>query len=183
MLEDEETKVFGHRAYAGARRLLIAEERIGAGIEAPDDLRLSCSDGKLRVASWSHGYGTPDYRAAGYEQDLMTRAEKYLPHELRAADSTPIDALTHEEKSRLITAAEIISRPFDHVRVDFYFEEGALWFSELTVYSNSGLAPIEHQENVKIGSFWNLPDLSASDPREAEWRALLHGVPKGTLQT
>lgn len=183
MLEDEETKVFGHRAYAGARRLLIAEERIGAGIEAPDDLRLSCSDGKLRVASWSHGYGTPDYRAAGYEQDLMTRAEKYLPHELRAADSTPIDALTHEEKRRLITAAEIISRPFDHVRVDFYFEEGALWFSELTVYSNSGLAPIEHQENVKIGSFWNLPDLSASDPREAEWRALLHGVPKGTLQT
>ena len=182
MQQDEETQVFGHRGYEGARRLLIAEERIGAGAAAPDDVRLSCSDGKLRVASWSRGYGTPGYRAAGYQEDLTTRVDQYLHHELRATEPTPIDSFTRAEKDHLIEIAEVISKPLDHVRVDFYVESGSIWFSELTVYSTSGLAPIEQQENLKIGSYWNLPDLTTPDPRESEWRALLEGTPKGTLQ-
>jgi hypothetical protein len=182
MFPDEETQVFGHKGYARARHLLIAEERIGAGREAPDDLRLSCSHGKLRVASWSHGYGSPEYRAAGYQQDLTTRTGQQQYFELRETEPTFIDSLSKEEKNRLIEVAQVISQPLDHVRVDFYAEAGAIVFSELTVYSNSGLAPIEYQENLAIGSYWNLPDLTAPDPREAEWRALLEGTPKGTLQ-
>ena len=182
MRKDEETQVFGHHGYEGARRLIIAEERVGAGAEAPDDVRLSCTSGKLRVAAWSRGYGTPGYKAAGYQDDLTTRVDQYLRHELRATEPTPLDSLTREVKDRLIEVAEVISAPIDHVRVDFYVESGTIWFSELTVYSNSGLAPIEHKENLTIGSYWNLPDLSAPDPREAEWRALLEGTPKGTLQ-
>jgi hypothetical protein len=35
----------------------------------------------------------------------------------------------------------------------------------------------------RLGSAWQLPDLNAPDPRQGEWRALLQGTPKGTLQT
>ena len=179
---DEETIVFGHSGYLGARRLLIAEERIGSGEAAPDDFRLSCSHGRLRLAAWSRGYGTPEYWAAGYERDLTTRHEKFLLHELEATTPTAMDTLAQEEKLRLTAVAEVISQPLDHVRVDFYFEDGVIWFSELTVYSNSGLAPLDDEENLKFGEYWSLPDLTAKDPREPEWRALLEGVPKGTLQ-
>jgi hypothetical protein len=34
----------------------------------------------------------------------------------------------------------------------------------------------------RLGSAWQIPDLNAPDPRESEWRALLSGTPKGTLQ-
>ena len=95
---------------------------------------------------------------------------------------TAIDTLAQEEKLRLTAVAEVISQPLDHVRVDFYLEDGAIWFSELTVYSNSGLALLDEQENLRFGEYWSLPDLTAPDPREAEWRALLEGTPKGTLQ-
>jgi hypothetical protein len=70
----------------------------------------------------------------------------------------------------------------DHVRVDFYIEPKTIWFSELTVYSTSGLASIMVSENRVAGRLWQLPDLNAPDPRESEWRALLQGTPKGTLQ-
>jgi hypothetical protein len=95
---------------------------------------------------------------------------------------TTIDAMSQGQREQLTRAAELISQLMDHVRVDFYVEPRAIWFSELTVYSTSGLAPIMDSENQAAGALWKLPDLNAPDPREAEWRALLQGVPKGTLQ-
>jgi hypothetical protein len=75
-----------------------------------------------------------------------------------------------------------IGQDLDYVRVDGYVEQGQYWFGELTMYTEGGLGYFaEHLDNL-AGRVWNVPDLTAPDPREAEWRALLEGVPKGTLQ-
>jgi hypothetical protein len=183
MQPDEETQVFGHSGYAGARRLLIAEERVGSGAGAPDDVRITCFDGKIFVSTWSRAYGTLAHTTVSYLGDLKTRVTLMPSQTLTQDQETTIDAMSQDQRNQLTRAAELISQLMDHVRVDFYVEPRAIWFSELTVYSTSGLAPIMESENQAAGALWRLPDLSAPDPREAEWRALLQGTPKGTLQT
>ena len=82
----------------------------------------------------------------------------------------------------MLRIASSIAAPFDWIRVDFYVDDEMLWFGELTLYGAGGLYVIDQENNERFGALWSLPDLSAPDPREAEWRALLAGTPKGTLQ-
>jgi hypothetical protein len=141
MQQDEEAAGLGHWGYSRARRLLIAEERIGSDAAPPPDLRTQVFDGKVLRFDWSSGYGTPRHCVACFEPDLNTR-----------------------------------------VMTGVSMEQGQYWFGELTMYTEGGLGYFaEHLDNL-AGRVWNVPDLTAPDPREAEWRALLEGVPKGTLQ-
>ena len=179
---DEETRAFGHYGYQGARKLLIAEERIGAGAQAPDDIRCVVFNGQLKFVTWSQAYGTPHHRVANYGPTMSERYIGVGSNELPDGETTPIDRWTTQLKANVTSIAEGLGSLCEHIRVDLYVEDAKIWFSELTTYSTSGLAPITVEENMEIGSWWQLPDLSVPDPREAEWRALLEGTPKGTLQ-
>ena len=182
MRSDEETEVFGHWAYTQARRLLFVEERIGEGDAPPDDLRFTFFHGLLTGVNWSHGYGTSDYRTSSYEEDLTTRTDVGNPDDFGAGVPTPLDEVPHALRQEIAAAMLPLGAPFDSVRVDAYLVGETLWFGEYTIYSNSGLGHVHPDANRAVGDHWQLPDLDAPDPREAEWRELLHGVPKGTLQ-
>jgi hypothetical protein len=179
---DEETRAFGHFGYRGARKLLIAEERIGMGAQAPDDIRCVVFNGQLKFVTWSKAYGTPHHRVANYGPTISERYIGVGTNEVPVGELTPIDRWTADTKAKVIAVAEALGSNFEHIRVDLYVQAEKIWFSELTAYSTSGLAPIEAAENLEIGGWWQLPDLNAPDPREPEWRALLNGTPKGTLQ-
>ncbi len=179
---DEETRAFGHFGYRGARKLLMAEKRIGTGPLAPDDIRCIVFNGQLKFVTWSQAYGTPQHRVANYGPTISERYLGVGTNELPDGETTPIDRWTPEIKAKVVAIAEALGSLCEHIRVDLYVEDGEIWFSELTTYSTSGLAPIDEEENVEIGGWWQLPDLSTPDPRELEWRALLEGTPKGTLQ-
>lgn len=179
---DEETRVFGHFGYRGTRKLLLAEKRIGAGPLAPDDIRCIVFNGQLKFVTWSQAYGTPQHRVANYGPSISERFLGVGTNELPDGETTPIDRWSTEIKAKVVAIAEALGSLCEHIRVDLYVEDGQIWFSELTTYSTSGLAPIDEEENVEIGGWWQLPDLSTPDPREAEWRALLEGTPRGTLQ-
>ena len=182
MQPDEQTTVLGQWGYAGARRLLIAEQRLGGGAEPPDDLRAQVVSGVIERVDLSIGLDTPAHRIASYERDLVTRYasdfEMEIPHDARTA----VDAITAEERDAIRAAIEAIGTYVERVRVDGYFVEGRYWFGELTVYTASGLSDTPLPFDRRIGAPWQLPDLSAPDPREAEWRTLLTGTPRGTLQ-
>ena len=179
---DEETKVFGHWAYAQARRLLFAEERVGSGDTPPDDLRFTYFHGLITGVNWSHGYGTSEYRTSSYEEDLITRTDVGNPDDFGADTPTPLDRVGAASKRQILRTMEPLGAPFDAVRIDGYLVEGQLWFGEFTIYSNSGLGFVDPAANRAVGAHWQLPDLTAVDLREAEWRALLASVPRGSLQ-
>ena len=179
---DEETRAFGHFGYQGARKLLMAEKRIGTGPRAPDDIRCIVFNGQLKFVTWSQAYGTPQHRVANYGPTISERYLGVGTNELPEGETTPIDRWAPGTKSKIIAIAEALGSLCEHIRVDLYVEDGEIWFSELTTYSTSGLGSITAEENVEIGGWWQLPDLSVPDPREAEWRALLARTPKGTLQ-
>ena len=182
MQKDEESGALGHWGYSQARRLLIAEERVGLGESPPTDLRTQVFSGSAHRFDWSSGYGTPRHRVACYTEDLTTRFYSGEAVEIPMSEHTFIDEMTEQQRASIRTFMNTIGSGTDYLRIDGYFEGGQYWFGELTAYTEGGLGIFSKPLDGATGDIWQLPDLTALDPREAEWRALLQGVPKGTLQ-
>jgi hypothetical protein len=178
---DEEYTVRGHWAYGQARRLLIAEERIGAGEHAPDDLKIEGYQGEPAFTFWTTGRSSG---AINYSNLKMDQTRLIWGHSSESAADAPIplEELDQGVRAIALALASELSAPFDHLRVDGYAVDGEYWFGEITTYPAAGLGEISRETDTWLGSIWRLPDLSAADPRDAEWRALLEGTPKGTLQ-
>ena len=183
MQEDEESGALGHWGYTQARRLLIAEARVGTGESPPTDLRTQVFSGSAHRFDWSSGYGTPQHRVACYAEDLRTRTFTGQPVEYPQGEHTLIDEMTEHQRTSIRTFMSTIGSRTDYLRIDGYFEGGEYWFGELTAYTEGGLGKFSKRLDEATGDIWQLPDLTAPDPREAEWRALLEGTPKGTLQS
>ena len=173
---DEEELVMGHWAYSQARHLLIAEERVDSVGVGPTELKVLNLNGE------------PQYY---FYEDRLNHSglyDCYLPDGTRFLWGEGDDKSRHfpevpdDVRRLLLQAARVISAPFDEIRTDFFIWNGELWCSELAAYTTSGLSRTAGSIDEWLGSRWQLPDLSAPDPREAEWRALLQGTPKGTLQ-
>ncbi len=58
----------------------------------------------------------------------------------------------------MIRCAEILSKPFPFVRVDFYETQGKLFVGEMTFYSGGGILPFDPVEwDYKLGEYIPLP--------------------------
>jgi hypothetical protein len=182
MSADEESDALGHWGYSQARRLLIAEERVGTGDAPPTDLRTQIFSGSAHRFDWSSGYGTLRHRVACYAADLTTRIYSGEAVEIPMSEHTLIDEMTELQRASIKTFMSAIGSGTDYLRIDGYFEGGKYWFGELTAYTEGGLGIFSNPLDAAAGDIWQLPDFSAPDPREAEWRALLEGTPMGTLQ-
>jgi hypothetical protein len=90
--------------------------------------------------------------------------------------------MTEQQRTSIRTFMSTIGSGTDYLRIDGYFEGGQYWFGELTAYTEAGLGLFSPHLDKAAGDIWQLPDLTAPDPRESEWRALLEEIPKGTLQ-
>jgi len=178
---DEEFTVRGHWTYSQARRLLIAEERIGSGEHAPDDLKIEAYSGDPAFIFWTTGRSKGAVRYSNLKMD-GTRLIWGHPSEERADTPIPLEKLDEGVRRTALELTRNVAAPFDHLRVDGYAVGGEYWFGELTAYPAAGLGAISDTTDSWLGGLWQLPDLTAQDPREAEWRALLEGTPKGTLQ-
>ena len=173
---DEEELVMGHWAYSQARHLLIAEGRVDSVGVGPIELKVLNLNGE------------PQYY---FHEDRLNHSglyDCYLPDGTRFLwgegdnPSQHYPELVDDVRRLLLHAARAISVPFDEIRTDFFLWEGRLWCSELAAYTTSGLSRTAGEIDARLGANWQLPNLATQDPREAEWRALLQGVPKGTLQ-
>lgn len=59
----------------------------------------------------------------------------------------------------MIKCAEILSKPFPFVRVDFYETDGAFYIGEMTFYPGGGILPFSPREwDYKLGEFICLPE-------------------------
>ena len=179
---DEEELVYGHWPYGLARHLLVAEERIGSATTPPVDVKVLCYGGKADVFVNTYGgLYTAEWRAAYYSSALQRIPSGFFS-EIPLNEATEFDALPADLRLRVVTVAEAIASPFDFMRVDLYIADGAIWFGELTTYSGAGLIKVNAEVDRDRGGLWQLPDLSAPDPREAEWRRLLEPEVRGALQ-
>lgn len=60
--------------------------------------------------------------------------------------------------NEMIKYAEILSKPFPFVRIDFYEQEDRIYVGEMTFYSGGGILPFDPIEwDYKLGEYINLP--------------------------
>ena len=57
----------------------------------------------------------------------------------------------------MLKLSRCLARTFPHVRVDWYYTGGKLYFSELTFYDGSGYEPFEGNQDEIIGEWLSLP--------------------------
>jgi hypothetical protein len=64
----------------------------------------------------------------------------------------------HDMLNRMVELAEKLSKPFPHVRADFYNIDGRIIFGELTFFTNSGYIPFDPDSfDFEMGKAFALP--------------------------
>jgi len=181
---DEQEYMLGHELYARARHLLIAEERVGDGVQPPHDMRILAFAGRGRPVDIVQLQSAVRVAGGEISHRYDKRFKRVIAHSSDAPlnSRSPIDEMPQIDRETFLEFGTLAAQPFDHVRVDMYYVHGIFWFGEMAVYPASGLSTFTAEQEAERSLAWTLPNLDESDPREAEWQALLHKTPRGTLQ-
>lgn len=151
------SKAYGEVQYALIRPRIICEEYLDDMTGAlPHDYKVYCFHGRAHCTMVCSGRGV-DGRGAKfdyYDRDWSVK----LPYEedtMRAGRIIPKPA-AHDE---MIQAAEILSRPFPFVRIDFYNIGGRAVIGEMTFTPNGCIdtALTEHAQH-HLGRMIKLPE-------------------------
>jgi TupA-like ATPgrasp len=158
---------------------LIAEERIGSEAVPASEMRGWVFDGVLQQIT---RFDVRPRIASNYDR-TFARIETSRVLDAPIDKANHFDSVATAEKERLVRLMEVIGAPFDHMRVDIFIDGGQFWFNELSPFPFGGLVYYSNRDfDLLRGSFWKLPDLSASDPNTSDWEALLSETPLGIFQ-
>ena len=114
----------------------------------PDDYRFCMFNGKCKLIYISHcrfeNLSFSYYNENWNKLDIKRGKEgPYIPKP--------------KSFNKMLNFAQILSKPFDFVRVDFLYNDIDFYFGELTHYPGSGLKKITPTEfDFQLGSYWNL---------------------------
>ncbi len=136
------------------------------GLESPPDLKVWVFSGKVRYLYYRDGLEgraavfTPEWEQ--YEWDRWGRMDAVRRIHHHADVPAPRDL------AAIIEAAEQIAAGLDHLRVDLYEIDGAIYFGEGTVYPSSGHRMWIHHDAIcdpdppddidrEFSAYWDLP--------------------------
>lgn len=115
------------------------------------DVKFLCFNGKVRYIYYdsemndeygNHAIGNRAVLDSAFSPIDITTSMHRLPDE---------KVVIFDCMREILEAAEILSKPFPHVRVDFFIADGKPYFSELTFYSGGGygtLSPKKWDEEI-----------------------------------
>lgn len=145
---------YGEWFYGIEKPRVIVEKYLEGDNELPlFDYKFFCFNGKVKmiyVDTWKNG----KHAINAYDADfkLFKNVELGYPNDNDTNVEVP-KALKQMEK-----IAEDLSKNFLHVRVDFYYTHGKIYFGELTFTKGAGFGKIKPYEfDVKMGSWLKLP--------------------------
>ena len=134
-------------------RIIVEKYLEGDNGEALFDYKFFCFNGEpklLYVDTWKDGHHTIN----AYDMDfkMLEGVELGYPNDIETKVKVPE---AFEEMKKI---AADLSKDFYHVRVDFYYTHGKIYFGELTFTKGAGfgkIKPIEFDE--EMGSWMKLP--------------------------
>lgn len=139
--------------YKDIKPRIIAEKYIESNNEGPiKDYKFFCFNGKAKMIFVCKDRGistTFDF----YDLDWnWLDVKNHYPNSNKKVKKP-------EKLNKMIKLAEILSEGFPHVRVDFYYINGKIYFGELTFFHFSGFEPFEPLEfEKKMGEWLKLPN-------------------------
>ena len=150
-LENWQAEQLGEWAYAYARPLILLEEWIGKGQEAPSDYKFFVFNGRVELVQLDQN------RFSGHQVGLYDREWSPLGAAKGLWQDAPIvPAPVH--LLEMIEIAEKLGKKFDFMRIDLFDTEFGVFFGETTPYPGGGLSPFNPRSfDLELGRKWNLP--------------------------
>lgn len=140
----------GEWGYKNIPPRVFVEEFLDFNGTVPDDYKLHIIDGKVEFIQLDQGRFEQHYRNM-FDRDwnelgfILNKKPRLLP----VPEKPPfID--------QMIEIAERIGKYYDMVRVDLYFHNNQVTFSELTMYPAAGFSKFPEEWNHKFGERWIL---------------------------
>lgn len=143
--------------YKNIERRIIAEPFIESlGRRESVEYKVSCMNGEVKFVTVCQGIAHAgfDDRTNDHFDKQWNRLNWYVRYK-------PSGKFNEKPAymDKIIQLSEKLAEGMPHVRVDWYYEDGQLYFGELTFYTWSGFCPFEPKEwNDKLGSWIELPE-------------------------
>lgn len=142
-----------HRILAEQYMEEPSRDRIGT-VHSLTDYKVFCFSGKPQVIMTVRG---------GHESERGVVRRMYDPSwnkfevGLHGKENVPEPEPKPEKLDEMLNLAEILSRGFAHIRVDFYIIGGEIYFSEMTFYHMSGYEKFKPESfDMFLGDYINL---------------------------
>lgn len=141
--------------YKNVKPCIIAEEYLEEQInQSLIDYKVLCFNGKAKLIQVHCGRGTENYTQDFYDLEWN---HMNIDQGIKLTES-PLERPTFLDE--MILLSEILAKDLIHVRVDWYFVNGQLYFGEITFFDGSGFVPFTNREDdVLLG---NMIDLTHS---------------------
>lgn len=141
--------------YKNVERFILAEEYVEDKItHDARDYKFFCFDGQVKCFKVDFDRHT-DHHANWYDREgkILPYGEKICPPRFEREIILP------NELPKMIELAETLSHKIPFLRVDFYYINERVLFSELTFYPASGLLPFTDAAwDTKMGGWIYLPE-------------------------
>ncbi|MDW0110676.1 ATP-grasp fold amidoligase family protein [Sporosarcina aquimarina] len=143
--------------YKSVRPRVLAEKYIeDHNTRILRDYKVVCFHGKAHFIQVHFDRGTPKYHQDLYDMNwnlvFMTQGVKDL--DMRMANNYIEKPGFFDEMVRL---SEQLASDMIHVRVDWYYANGQLYFGEMTFYDGSGFIPFDNwEDDVTLGNLMDL---------------------------
>lgn len=142
--------------YEGMKPMIICEQLLDENGHTPLDYKIICNNGKakhLYVCKRHNCVDGAKLELTYYDTNFNAFNCKQIYPNISSNIEKP------KNFDRMIELAEILSKEFPLVRVDFYNINGKIYFGEYTFFPSGGALPFEPEEYDKIlGDMLELPE-------------------------
>ncbi|MGE3521600.1 MAG: ATP-grasp fold amidoligase family protein [Candidatus Dadabacteria bacterium] len=148
-------------AYQDIKPMIIVEEFLEAKEGSyPVDYKFLCFDGKAKIVEVTENryddhanyYFDRDWNKLRFTWSNWPGIKRYLPEGTR---------LRPKFLDEMIETAELLSKPFDFVRVDLFCTSEKIYFGEFTHYPAAGIGKFNPESfDEMLGGLWTLPDIN-----------------------
>lgn len=147
-------------AYKNIKPKIVCEEVLESDVHKLVDFNFFCYNGKCRMIYMNIGLADENghhslAKRAVFDENLHHL--NYIKTQMLILEQT--QAVLPGDIMQIVKDAELISEPFPHARIDFFYIDGKYYFGEITFYSASGFMNIEPREFVNtMGEWFDLPE-------------------------
>ena len=151
------SKRFKEQPYKIVKQKIFAEELLNDPSNAvPNDYKFYCFDGKV------------DYLIVCTERDKNTKIDffddkfNHLPIECAKPNNKKHMPTKTKGFDKMLEYAQILSKDFPQVRVDFYEIDGKVYFGELTFFDGAGFDRYGYNNDLWLGKNFDIDKIKTS---------------------
>ncbi len=140
--------------YKNIPRKILCEEFLDQGEgRSLMDYKVMCFNGKAKLIEMHNGRFSGSHTQDFYDTDWNLTDHHQIGD---LVCETPMEKPVFLDE--MLRLSEILAEGLPHVRVDWYYVDGVIYFGEITFFDGSGFDAFEPESDEILGSWITLPD-------------------------